>query len=463
MNALVGQNGRPIDHRLAAPRTTMVRIMHFKSLSLLLLLFLLPVSLSAQSAKDKVWLGVSVEEADKGGAVTLVEVVPASPAAKAGLKVGDRILQVGRSKIKDLDGFMETVLAMTPGSTQAFAVQRKGKRLNLRVRLGSQAERIAIASGKKLPARTANQGKMAKPIRPKGKGRLGVTLEEDGTGIRIVDVDKGGPGAKAGLQKGDVLVKAGGRDAKDLDQVIASIQKSGAGSRYPMVVRRRGKNKSVAARLGGFGNQPAEPGRMAPPAVVKKRTPAPKKKTKTARQPVQISKVVKQAKTSGRLALILFFDPESPASKLTSKSLADPAVSKILRGGYVGTHINVLTQAKVADRYGVMATPHFVVLNGDGKTVGRFTGYQMPARLAARLKRYLDANRKSTPVAAKPTSRPMAAGQPRAVEAQPSRASQLERNQQVLRQMQAERRRMEKLLQQMQAMEKRLKKLKGGK
>ena len=448
-----------------AHTTTMVRIMRSKSLSLLLLLFLLPVSLAAQSAKDKVWLGISVEEAAKGGDVTLVEVVPGSPAAKAGLKIGDRVLQVGSSKIKDLDGFMETVLAMAPGSQQSFAVMRKGKKLNFRVRLGSQAERMAMESGKKMPTQVAKQGQMAKKPqvrapRPRGKGRLGVTLEQDGRGIRIVEVEKGGPGAKAGLQSGDFLLKAGGRDAKDLDRVIADIQKSGAGSRFPLVVRRRGETKTLAAKLGGYGDQPAEPGRMAPPAVVKKRTPAPKK---DVRQPPAIGKVVAQARKTGRLALILFFDPQSPASKLTSESMANPKVRKILSSGYVGTHIDVIAQGKVADRYGVMATPHFVVLDGAGKTVGKFTGYQPPDRLAARLQRYLAANRKRPAVAAKPTSRPSAAGRPRTVEAKPSTASEIERNQRILRQMQAERRRMEKLLQQMKQVEQRLKKLKGDK
>ncbi len=450
-----------------------------KSLSLLLLLFLLPISLAAQSPQEKVWLGVSVEEADEGGPVTLVEVVPGSPAAKAGLKVGDAVLQVGRAKVKNLDGFMESVLAMSPGSTQSFAIRRKGKTLRLRVKLGSQAEREALARKKARPKRVqrnrvAKKVKKTKPraTKPRGKGRLGVTLEDDGMSIRVLEVVKGGPAAKAGLQRRDLIVKARGREVRDLDEFIADIQKTGAGAAYPLEIRRGNQTLKLTARLGGYGRQPAEPGRMGGPAVAKK--DAPKKKAtpkkhnqrhasgaKGNRSPL-IGRVVAQAKKQGRLALILFFDPESEASKLTSKSLADPRVKKILKAGYVGTKVNVLQQGRLADRHGVMATPHFQVLDGEGKTIGKFTGYQPPERLAARLQRYLYANRSRVAVKGKPTSRRVGKkkDQPRRVAAKPSAANLAQQNQRILRQMQNERRRMEKLLKEMKQLEQRLKKLK---
>lgn len=445
--------------------------MRLQSLSLLLL-FLLPLSLTAQAPQDKVWLGVSVEEADQAtGPVTLVEVIPGSPAAKAGLKVGDQVFQVGSHKVKDLDGFMESVLAMKPGSTQAFAIRRKGKTMRLRVKLGSQAQRIAMEKRKRQP-KVAKRTDKPRAARPKGPGRLGVTLEEDGMAIRIVEVEKGGPAAKAGLRSGDVIVKARGREARDLDRLIDDIKKSGAGASYPLEIRRRGRSQKLTARLGGYGSQAAAPGRTGAAARPKRSAAGRRDKPKTyvakgksGKTSPLVGRVVAQAKKTGRLALILFFDPESDASKLTSKSLANPKVRNILKSGYVGTKINVLEQGRVADQYGVMATPHFLVLDGAGKTVGRFTGYQPADRLAARLQRYLSARHIKAPVAAKPTSRKAAGGanKPRAVEARPSSASEVQRNQRILRQMQGERRRMEKLLQQMKELEKRLKKQKGGK
>ena len=82
------------------------------------------------------YLGHLVMADDNPGAGCVVQVVgPGTPAAKAGLEVGDRITAVNRKEI-DGDAGLEDALARTkPGQTVDLTVARKGESLTLQVTL----------------------------------------------------------------------------------------------------------------------------------------------------------------------------------------------------------------------------------------------------------------------------------------------------------------------------------------
>jgi hypothetical protein len=68
--------------------------------------------------------------------------------------------------------------------------------------------------------------------------RLGVRLEENEGGVRIVDVTAGGLADKTGLKAGDRLVVVAGIEVKKLTPVIAAIRQQPAGTWLPMRVKR---------------------------------------------------------------------------------------------------------------------------------------------------------------------------------------------------------------------------------
>jgi putative serine protease PepD len=87
------------------------------------------------------YLGVSTQAASNGGA-TVGEVVAGGPAARAGLRQGDRILKVGDATIAEPDDVAAAVNARKPGDKVAVVVERGGDRRTLTVTLGAQPRRV---------------------------------------------------------------------------------------------------------------------------------------------------------------------------------------------------------------------------------------------------------------------------------------------------------------------------------
>jgi hypothetical protein len=68
----------------------------------------------------------------------LVGVSEGSPAAKAGLKEGDVIVEFGGKPVKDLYGYSDALYAHQPGDEVDIVVLRNGQRLTLHVTLGKR-------------------------------------------------------------------------------------------------------------------------------------------------------------------------------------------------------------------------------------------------------------------------------------------------------------------------------------
>ena len=83
-------------------------------------------------------LGISMHEDD--GRVTVIGVMPGSPAAKAGLRVGDTIRYVGDQKIATAQGLAEEIGEYRPGSKVDLSIRRNGEKQTVSVTLGSRQQ-----------------------------------------------------------------------------------------------------------------------------------------------------------------------------------------------------------------------------------------------------------------------------------------------------------------------------------
>ena len=88
-----------------------------------------------------------------------------------------------------------------------------------------------------------------RPIPPE-KGMLGVQLSEASPGPRVTFVVPSSPAARAGLQTGDLIVRAGDQRIKDPQAFDHLIHKFAPGDSVSMVVLRHNHEVAVRAILG---------------------------------------------------------------------------------------------------------------------------------------------------------------------------------------------------------------------
>lgn len=130
-----------------------------------------------------VWaVGHPVGEADMTTVIGYVE--PGSPGEKAGLKAGDKILEVDGKRVTRFSGMNDSVtwnVIRSEGETIPFVVERNGQRLSVTV-----VPYLAPTSGwRRKSVRQVLIYPASKPI--------------------IAEVDAATPAAKAGLQPGDII------------------------------------------------------------------------------------------------------------------------------------------------------------------------------------------------------------------------------------------------------------------
>jgi S1-C subfamily serine protease/predicted esterase len=119
------------------------------------------------------WLGILPVRDDPAPGVEVRYVFPKSPADQAGIKPGDRIMQINGARFAGRDQFLQRFAALAPGTEVKLEVQRKG---------GEKTETIAVKLGEltdgqhlipeELPNGTARQAlTKPKPPGPKLPGK----------------------------------------------------------------------------------------------------------------------------------------------------------------------------------------------------------------------------------------------------------------------------------------------------
>ena len=160
-----------------------------------------------------------------GGVVTQVELD--SPAAKAGLQIGDVITEIDGQKVTDASELQVMVGQKQPGSKITLKVLREGKSMTIPVTLEELGNRQAEGSD----ASANGERKMHWGI---GLGNLTPELREqlqaprEIHGAVIEQVQPGSSADNAGLQQGDIILEVNRhqvQSASDVQQALSSVAK----------------------------------------------------------------------------------------------------------------------------------------------------------------------------------------------------------------------------------------------
>jgi serine protease Do len=162
--------------------------------------------------------------------VIVAGVTTGGPAQRAGLQVDDVILSIDGKPVKNGTDLIERVAALPVGAQVPLEYLRGGRRTNSKVLIGDRAQVLAAGGGARPAPDSEEQPDSGAPENPGGVS-LGIsvqnidaaTLKEWNfpapTGVLISKVESGSFAESIGLRTGDVMVSAGGREMKSIDEV----------------------------------------------------------------------------------------------------------------------------------------------------------------------------------------------------------------------------------------------------
>lgn len=196
-------------------------------------------------------LGVSVQEVnqtlaesfklDKPEGALVSSVEPGSPAAKAGLQVGDVIREVDGLPIVGSGDLPALIGQALPGDKVKLDVWRQGKPLALTAQLGDAAAKAVKTAGNDKATDQGRLGLALRPLAPQERREAGVE------GGLLVE-DARGPAALAGVEPGDVLLAVNGAKVESVEQLRAMLGKSTQS--LALLIQRDGSQIFVPVRLG---------------------------------------------------------------------------------------------------------------------------------------------------------------------------------------------------------------------
>lgn len=205
------------------------------------------------------WLGVVLSDEGTEG-VTVTGVKEGSPAEKAGLKQGDRILEMDGRKVerpRDIRGAMRE---LEPGDTVQIRIRRDSQEKTLTATVGKSPDRLFRGYAPFWHQEGA-PGALDLALLEARKNYLGVRLQsmtEDlrayfkaprGRGLLVSRVEEDTPAAKAGLRAGDVIVAVDGKGISDRSDIAQALSDHQAGDRVPVKIVRDGAEKTLEVEI----------------------------------------------------------------------------------------------------------------------------------------------------------------------------------------------------------------------
>jgi len=177
-------------------------------------------------------------EAPRGALVSSVE--KGGPAAKAGLREGDVILEFDGQAIESAGQLPSAVAATDPGKDVTLQVWRDRANREVKVKLGQTTESDVVAANVDGTA-AGRLGMMVRPLSAEEKQQT-----ELGDGLVVEDVE--GAAAEAGVRPGDIVIAANGTPVKSVEQLRSVV--SGSKSHVALLVQRGDARVFVPIELG---------------------------------------------------------------------------------------------------------------------------------------------------------------------------------------------------------------------
>lgn len=201
------------------------------------------------------YLGVQVyaptsEQPNEAHPVVVAGVEPESPADKAGLKKGDKILKFGDNRIENFAELKKRVRRAL-GEEVPLHIEREGKEMDLPLKIEEFNEKAAMARAMKKREAFSDAmsylrqsiGVDVRDLTPQEKQQIGATQDEGG--VLVTDVVANSPAAGE-LSPGDLIHHCNGTAFGDAQQFVALLADRRKGDEVSLYIsRRRAPNSSI--------------------------------------------------------------------------------------------------------------------------------------------------------------------------------------------------------------------------
>jgi serine protease Do len=207
------------------------------------------------------WLGVAIQDMspelarslslDRVRGALIAEVVPGSPAEKAGLRPGDVVLQVEQRTIDTYNQLSRAIAFYAPGAKVALRVLRNGKEIDVEVTVAERMDEATLASAHRAPkggeAVSEVLGLELGKVTPEVARALGLRSPE---GVLVTQVKQGGPADLAGVAQGDVILEINRRRVRSLAEYHEAARSIRPGDMVLLRIQRGDSAVYVALRAG---------------------------------------------------------------------------------------------------------------------------------------------------------------------------------------------------------------------
>lgn len=190
-------------------------------------------SLRDKGELNRSWIGVQIQSLtpelaksyslpSTSGAL-VAEVLPNSPAAKAGIQAGDVLTRFDGKPVETSSTLPVLVSLTESGKSVNVELWRNGRSQSVSVRLEAHSGKEATSGAQR---ESGGFGLSLRPFSPGLRQELGVDVN---AGVLIAEVAPGSPAARAGLRPGDVVTELSGKPVSDPAEMVTALKQLAKG------------------------------------------------------------------------------------------------------------------------------------------------------------------------------------------------------------------------------------------
>ncbi|MHC4953558.1 MAG: trypsin-like peptidase domain-containing protein [Planctomycetota bacterium] len=176
----------------------------------------------------------------KGGGAVVQRLVARSPAAEAGMRTGDIVVKVGRSRVRNRTEFVNLIGKLPEGKSVSVSYKRGRAMKVARFKLANYNEFLEEIGRKRKPSGP-------RPVNL--RGYLGAEWKKTKDGVALTTIQPLTGAEKAKLREGDVIVSLDGKPVSNPVDLASILMTSEPDQRVKLKILRSGRPRTLSVEL----------------------------------------------------------------------------------------------------------------------------------------------------------------------------------------------------------------------